>query len=235
MPVALDAGPQENGGATAGTNAAQSASITYSAGAVLVFTVSVLAGRTVSGPNDSNGLTWATIAANTAFSGGSRVIYAFWAYAASGGTTTCQASISGAGSPTWMTQRMSVTGVDSTSPVDVTDNTLGGYSLTSPQNSAVSLTSVADALICAVWSATSRTYSADSGFTIGTSITTSPFQYKIGSVSGATIPFTWTTGTILYAGLAFSLKEASGGATGQPFRKRWGGVQHNAYTRRGLW
>lgn len=215
MAVALDAGPSENGSASA---SASSSSLTYAAGATIVFTVSVLANRTVNAPTDSNGLTWTSIANNTAFGVNSRVIYSWWAYAASSGTTTITSTINGGGSPTWMTQRMSVTGVDSVSPIDATDNTLGGSGLSSPQNSAVSFTSAADALIVAVWSSTSRTYSADTGngFTIGTSVTTSPFQYKIGSVSGATIPFSWTTGTVAYAGLAFSLKAAAGASANGP-------------------
>lgn len=214
MAIALDVGPSENTGASSGLNVAQSTSITYAAGSIIVVTVSVNASRTISNPSDTNGLTWNTIASNTAFSGSSRVIYGFWAYASAGGTTTFDADVSGSGSPSWVVQRMSVTGADTVSPVDATDNTLGGSSLSSPQPSAVSLTSAADALIVAAWASTSRTYSADTGngFTIGTSVTIQPFQYKIGSVSAATIPFSWTTGTVTYAGLAFSIKAAA--ATG---------------------
>lgn len=212
MPVAVDAGPSENSGAST-TPAANS--ITYAAGAVIVVTIQVAANRTVSSPTDTNGLTWTTIANNLSLAASSRVIYSWWAYAASGGTTTWSATISGTGSPAWTINRMSATGVDSTSPIDVTANTSSGSGVSSPQNSATSLTSVSDALIVAAWSSTSRTYSADTGngFTIATSISTHPFQYKVGSVSAATIPFTWTTGTVVYAAIAFSLKAASGGAT----------------------
>lgn len=215
MAVALDASPSENNGAS--TTPAANA-ITYAAGAVIVVTIQVAANRTVSGPTDTNGLTWTTITNNLSAAASSRIIYSWWAYAASGGTTTFSCTISGAGSPTWNMNRMSVTGVDSTSPIDATSNTTTGTGVTSPQNSTSSLTSVSDALIVAAWSSTSRTYSADTGngFTIATSITPHPFQYKIGSVSAATIPFTWTTGTVTYAAIAFSLKAAATGSAAGP-------------------
>ena len=213
MAVAVDAGPSESNGASVSPAAN---AITYAAGAVIVVTIQVAANRTVSSPTDTNGLTWTSICSNLSLAASSRVIYSWWAYAASGGTTTWSATISGTGTPGWNVNRMSATGIDSVSPVDATANTTGSV-VSSPQNSATSLTSAADCLIVAAWSSTSRTYSADTGngFTIATSISAHPFQYKTGSGSAATIPFTWTSGTVTYAAIAFSLKAAS--ASGGPF------------------
>lgn len=211
MAVAVDAVPSENSGSGL---TASSTSITYAAGAVIVYTVTVLANRTVATPTDSNGLTWTTIVNNTTLAASGRVTYSWWAYAASGGTTTISATISGTGTPAWVSQRMSGTGIDSASPIDVTDNSQSGTGLSSPFSMSSGLTTAADCLIVGCACATSKAYSADTGngFTIGNaSATTQPFQYKVGSSSGGTLPVTWSSGTVGQASIAFSLKAASGG------------------------
>lgn len=216
MAVAVDVAPSENTGTGL---TATSTAITYAAGATIVFTVTVLANRTVATPTDSNGLTWNSIVNNTTLAGSGRVVYSWSAYAATGGTTTISATISSTGTPSWVTQRMSATGVDSVTPIDVTDNSQSGTGLSSPFSMSSGLTTAADCLIVGCSCATSKAYTADTGngFTIGNaSATTQPFQYKVGSSLGGTLNVTWSAGTVSQASIAFSLKAAAGASSSGP-------------------
>lgn len=126
------------------------------------------------------------------------------------------------------------------------DQQNGGTATSSTTQASGSITPTEDneliVTMAAHGSATSDITSVDSSVTITANLNYGSGQnfstacgYKI-QTTAAAINATWTRGNNSddFTAVIASFKAAAE-AGGQPFRKRWGGVPHNGYTRRGVW
>jgi len=210
-------GSQASGASTTATVTVVGAA----AGSTIMFAVGILADRTITAVSDGGvGITWNQRAYNGTQT--SREIYLYEGYYAAGGNVTVSVTISGAGSPSWVTNWASFTGVSSTSPFDVSDtNDASGASSPAFCAQSGSIDTTTDVAVVCAMATTSKDFTASSGFTrIGSGATQMAFAYR---TSAAALTderggFSWSTGTILYGGAIASWKAdppAAGGNAGQ--------------------
>ena len=237
MPIAI---VQSASGTTSGSANTVTATLTgcTSGNSILVRIFGYTASRTISSVNDGSAYTQAVETGNS---------FAYWCehwylVNISSGTHTITATVGSSLTADMRIFVQEVSGIDNASPVAATgidENT--GTSVTShPCASSALSYSTGDLYLGAGGLGSGGgTITPASGFTSDYVPTVGAgarglAQSQVMASSGSD-QASWTSGTArthLCCGVVYRAAAVAGG---QPFRKRWGGVAHNAYTRRGNW
>jgi hypothetical protein len=178
------------------------------------------------------GLTWTTQ------QDASVTVNSYVATAIANSTTPFTITTTFSGSCTWQSRCDVINDADGGAAVDVSDKFT--QSVTACFAAGVSGITTADNVIvlACFTAATTRTWTKGTNYTLDASGTAYIFQSRTSSTSlaGERPDATMSGGTgINSAACCISIKGAAAGASGQPTSKRWGGIPHNAVTRRGVW
>jgi hypothetical protein len=142
-------------------------------------------------------------------------------------TTTCRWS--------WV----AATGISTLTPDDASDTKITASSTRTSTDTVTSLTTQNNVLVVLAMalSATASTITAPTGFSRITAAS-SAFVLAYGafstglSASTLTVTYASATASAIGSGASFNGDDQ---AAGQPMAKKWGGVPHNGFRRRGMW
>jgi hypothetical protein len=206
------------------------------AGNAVIMLINVSSARTCSGYADDQGGTWAEqVDAND----GVRTVIIARCVNHPGGTITTSCTLSATGS--WVMTLIQVTGQDNTTP-DADTDTLATAAETNTviyASQATNFNVPDNSFVCFVTRSNgSNTATPLTGYTM---ITTTSLSYQFGYRAFTTgendhrTGFTKSNDSRASMGGSYCMAESAGAPSGQPFRKRWGGVPHSPITSRGVW